>query len=262
MEHLDLALLAQALPVNGLGFPRIYAPEIPSTNTLALQKVDEGAAPGTIVLTDAQPAGRGRQGRAWVTLPGQQILLSVIAYPSFAPHWLVMGAALAAVTALESVGVPAECVGLKWPNDVLVDGRKVAGILIETTTTAAGRLAAVIGMGMNVNGSLAPWPEIAQRATTLADALGRDFAREPIIIAYLRDLGATMMDLAARPAAARELRDRWRARLATLGHPTSVHQGANRIAGIAEDVTADGALVLRLADGTQRVITWGDVESA
>jgi BirA family biotin operon repressor/biotin-[acetyl-CoA-carboxylase] ligase len=262
MKYLDLARLAAALPVHGLGFPRIYAPEIPSTNTRALELVAQGAAPGTIVLTDAQPAGRGRAGRAWVTLPGQQILLSVITYPAFAPHWLVLAAACAATDALAAVGVPAERTGIKWPNDILVDGRKVAGILIETTTAAPAHLAAVIGLGMNVNGSLAPWPAIAERATTLADALGHEFPREEIILAYLAALGATLTGLAADGGAALPaLFARWRARLATLGRPTTVHQGDHLVAGLAEDVADDGALILRLPDGTRTTITWGDVQS-
>lgn len=261
MEQLDLARLAATLPVHGLGFPRVYAPAIPSTNTRALELVAQGATPGTIVLTDAQPAGRGRQGRAWVTLPGQQILLSVITYPTCAPHWLVLAAACAATDALVASGVPAPRTGIKWPNDILVDGRKVAGILIETTTAAPGRLAAVIGLGMNVNGSLTPWPAIAARATTLADALGREFSREALILAYLAALGATLADLATDAAAQPALFARWRARLTTLGRPTTVHQGDQLVAGIAEDVAADGALILRRPDGTRTTITWGDVQS-
>jgi BirA family biotin operon repressor/biotin-[acetyl-CoA-carboxylase] ligase len=261
VHSLDLAELAAGLPVAGLGFPRVYAPEIASTNTRALDLVAQGAAAGTLVLTDAQPAGRGRQGRAWVTLPGQQILLSLITYPTFAPHWLVLAAACAAVAALESVGVPAARLGIKWPNDILLDGRKIAGILIETTAPEPGKLAAVIGMGMNVNGSLEAWPEIASRATTVAAALGHPLRREPIIIAFLRDVGATLATLGAEGEdATADLRQRWRARLVTLGQPTAVHQGATTLHGIAEDVADDGALILRLPDGAHATITWGDVE--
>jgi BirA family transcriptional regulator, biotin operon repressor / biotin---[acetyl-CoA-carboxylase] ligase len=151
-------------------------------------------------------------------------------------------------------------VGLKWPNDVLVDGRKVAGILIETTTLPGNRLTAVVGMGMNVNGSLAPWPDIAARATTLAQACGQEFRREAIIVAFLHELGGWVQRLATDPAAAQALLAAWRARLVTLGHPTTVHQGQSLVTGIAEGVTEDGALILRRDDGTRAVILWGDVE--
>ncbi len=92
-ESLDLAWLGQQLPVAGLGFPRVYEAVIPSTNTVALERAVQGATAGTLVLTDAQPAGRGRQGRPWVTLPGQQILLSVLLHPTYTPHWLVLARA-------------------------------------------------------------------------------------------------------------------------------------------------------------------------
>ncbi len=142
---------------------------------------------------------------------------------------------------------------------MLVDGRKVAGILIETTTLPGNRLAAVVGIGMNVNGSLAPWPEIAAKATTLQDAIGQPFAREPIIVAFLRELGTWAQRLAADPTSAAALLATWRARLVTLGHPTTVHQGDALVAGVAVDVTENGALILDLPDGTRHTILWGDV---
>lgn len=261
IDNLDLTYLRAHLPRHGLGTPIIYEPVIPSTNSLAMAQIPAGITHGTLVLTDAQPAGRGRQGRAWVTLPGQQILLSLVVQPICAPHWLVLATALSAVAALEATGVPAERVGIKWPNDILVDERKVAGILIETTTTPVGTLMAVIGMGMNVNGSLAPWPEIAARATTLADALERPCAREAIIVAILDTLGQDYLALTTQANAAEALLERWRARLVTLGQRASVHQGHELVSGFAEDVTSDGALILRRDDGTRQLITWGDVES-
>jgi BirA family biotin operon repressor/biotin-[acetyl-CoA-carboxylase] ligase len=145
----------------------------------------------------------------------------------------------------------------------LIDEHKVAGILIETTGNA-GKLIGAGGMGMNVNGSLAPWPEIAARATTLEDALHRSFSREAIIIAFVQSLGTIHMQLVADVGdmAKENLWARWRKRLVTLGRATTVHQGTHLITGIAEDVAPDGALVLRLDDGSRTLITWGDVESA
>lgn len=257
---LDLARLRAGLPNHDLGAPLIYEPEIPSTNSLALRLIREDAlAPGAIIVTDSQPAGRGRLGRPWITLPEEQILLSIILAPAFAPHWLVLAAALAVADAVVVAGVPAERVALKWPNDLLVDGRKAAGILIETTPLADGRRAAVIGLGLNVNGSLAPWPAVAATATTLQDACGRPFDRETIILATLDRLGATIGDLERDRTAAVALRARWRDRLATLGQTVTVRQGDETVTGRAVDVDGDGGLILHLPDGARRVITWGDV---
>lgn len=259
-DQLDLANLRAHLPRHGLGAPIQYAPVIPSTNSQAMTQIAQGIAHGTLVLTDAQPAGRGRQGRSWVTLPGQQILMSLVMHPTCAPHWLVLATALAAVAALESNGVPPERVGIKWPNDIMVDERKVAGILIETSTTPQGSLVAVIGIGMNVNGSLAPWPEIAQRATTLADAMGHPHSREAIIVDLLDALGREYQALTTSATPTEALLERWRARLLTLGRRATVHQTHEQVSGFAEDVTGDGALILRHDDGTRHLITWGDVE--
>ncbi len=257
---LDLARLAEGLPAHGLGFPRRYAPSIPSTNSLAMELIAAGQiAPGTIILTDTQPAGRGRHGRAWVTLPGMQILLSVVLDLPFAPHLLVMAAALAACRAVETSGILSAQAALKWPNDVQVQGKKVAGILIETTTATPAHLTGVVGLGMNVNGSLAPWPDLAERATTLESILGHPTPREPIILAFLDQFGELTADLAGNVHAQTALHAAWRARLGMLGQSVTVHQGEALLSGIAEDAGDDGALLLRRPDGTRQSITWGDV---
>src|SRR5690242_21469608 len=144
---LDHARLRTAISGLRLGHPLIYFPALDSTNSHAAELARAGAAEGTLVTTDDQTAGRGRIGRAWKSLPGQQLALSLVLRPAFPPHFLVMASALAVAAAIETVAglTPA----IKWPNDVLVDGRKVCGILIETSPGAA-----ILGIGLNVNGSL------------------------------------------------------------------------------------------------------------
>lgn len=257
---LDIAAIAREVPA----FRLHYEPVIPSTNSLAMASVTKGMiGANEVILTDAQPEGRGRQGRSWVTLPGKQILISVILTPTFPPHRLVMAASVAALTALEAVGIDRERLSLKWPNDLLIDDLKVAGILIETTTNSSGQLAAVIGMGMNVNGSLLAWPEVAARATTLETAMRQPLAREAIIIVWLQRLREIIDGLTADvERATLALHHEWRSRLVTIGRPTSVHQATKRLNGVAEGVDGDGALLLRLDDGALHTITWGDVESS
>jgi BirA family transcriptional regulator, biotin operon repressor / biotin---[acetyl-CoA-carboxylase] ligase len=253
--------LRAMLPIGNVGQLLIYEPVIPSTNSLALSHLESGkASDGAVVLTDEQPAGRGRQGREWVTLPRQQILMSIILDVPFAPHLAAMMAGVAAYDALTKQGIPREQLGIKWPNDILIDGSKVAGILIETRTVA-DRLYAVIGIGMNVNGSLSPWSEIAQRATTLEDALGEPFARESIIIAFLTELATWHSQIIADAGnkSAVALWQSWRDAQALLGQPITVHQGETIIRGNAEVVMPDGSLMVRLSDGTSVSITWGDV---
>ena len=120
----------------------------------------------------------------------------------------------------------------------------------------------MLGIGLNVNGSLAGDAELAARATTLAEAAGRPLAREALLIALLTRLDALYAHLSAGGMAAQgDLRRRWRARLVTLGRRVVLLQGEQTVAGMAEDVDADGALLLRRDDGTLLPVTWGDVHS-
>ncbi|HEV8191104.1 MAG TPA: biotin--[acetyl-CoA-carboxylase] ligase, partial [Ktedonobacterales bacterium] len=161
---LDVTALEAATGALQLGRPILYYPALGSTNTQAMQLARGGAAEGTLVTTDHQTSGRGRVGRTWLSLPYQQLAFSIVLRPTFPPHFLVMACALSVAEAIEEVaGLRPE---IKWPNDVLLGGRKVCGILIETSGESA-----VLGIGLNVNGSLAGYPELAARATTLADML-------------------------------------------------------------------------------------------
>jgi BirA family biotin operon repressor/biotin-[acetyl-CoA-carboxylase] ligase len=182
------------------------------------------------------------------------LTFSLILRPPFAPHWLVMASALAAADAIEMVtGIRP---GIKWPNDVLIGERKVCGILIETSGDFA-----VLGIGLNVNGSLAGHPQLAARATTLADATGHTVSREALAAELLCALAETYARLCAGgELAQRELRATWRGRLVMLGRRVAIRQEAREQVGLAEDVGTDGALLLRDDAGTLHAITWGDVE--
>jgi BirA family biotin operon repressor/biotin-[acetyl-CoA-carboxylase] ligase len=214
-----------------------------------------GAEPGVVVIADEQTAGRGRIGHSWTSLPGRQLEFSLLLEPNFPPHFLVMASAVATAEAIAAVaGIPAD---IKWPNDVEVHGRKASGILIET----AGDIA-VLGIGINVNGSMAGDPLLASTAITLEDAAGHPLAREPLFVDLLRRLDLRNTALSSNGNAARAaLYASWRERLVTLGRRISVRQGASTLSGIAEDVDTSGALQLRLDDGTQVPVHWGDVSS-
>jgi BirA family biotin operon repressor/biotin-[acetyl-CoA-carboxylase] ligase len=251
---LDVLALEAAFAGLTLGRPLIYHPAIASTNTEAMALARQGATEGTLVTTDEQTAGRGRLGRAWQTLPNEQLALSLVLHPSFPPHFLVMASALAVAEAIEAAtGLRPE---IKWPNDVLIAGRKVCGILIETSERIA-----VLGIGLNVNGSLAGDPELAARATTLADALGHPIAREPLFIELIQRLdGLYAMLKTGGVQARRQLRTAWRERLATLGKQVTIQQVGRTITGVARDVDESGALIVATDEGRRETINWGDVE--
>ena len=255
-----------------------YISVIDSTNTVAMKMAQEGSADeGFVLLTDSQTAGRGRLGRHWTDAFGYNVLSSTVLTPTFPLSLLVMIASLAVVDAINDVCDIAATI--KWPNDVLIEDRKVAGILIETTHNRSGRLFAVMGIGVNVY-SYPAQTEVEQslvkNATTLEEACGRRVSRE-IFIAHLlahietsyRALQKESSHLNAAGAdkdvsgswgpMSRLIRERWRNRLSTLGRTIEVRQGDTVLSGIAEDVDDNGELFLRRHSGERVSITWGDI---
>jgi len=276
--ELDIGTLRGLLPTRliGVGDRLWYTPEVESTNTLAMRLAHERPEEGLVVLTDSQTAGKGRQGRRWVDMPGCNILSSTLLRPLFPPHMLVMIASLAVVEAIaQTCGVEAT---IKWPNDILIEDRKVCGILIETGHDAQGRLVAVVGIGINANGHLqgrveqkGVEVELANIATTLESACGHPVQREKILASLLAALENDYLALqqeANKPSVAtpfqgpvaRLLRERWQNHLSTLGRTIQVHQGDRVVEGVAEAVDDMGELLLRRHSGELVSITWGEIE--
>ena len=279
VSPLDLEALQRNLQTQffGIGDRLLYLPTVESTNTLAMQLAYERPEEGLVVLTDSQTAGKGRRGRRWVDVPGCNVLMSILFRPLFPPHMLVMITSLAVVDSIaDSCQVAAT---IKWPNDVLIEDHKVAGILIETSHDSNGRMIAVAGIGVNVNGSIKELAEHASMqvpltaiATTLESACGHVVSREVFIARLLQYIEKSYFALQQEIAElsvvetvttepfSRLIRERWRSQLATLGRTIVVQQGNSVISGIAEDVDESGELLLRCHSGELVRIAWGDVE--
>ncbi len=248
---LDWRRIADARANARLGHTVVYYPSIGSTNIAARALARMGARDGTVVLADEQTQGRGRQGRRWIAPPRAGLAASALLRltADFPLPALVMASALAAGDTVRAVVGPSRCT-LKWPNDVLVDEAKVGGILLELDQVGSS-WAVVIGIGINVNAA----PDLPN-VCSLAGATGRHIAREPLLLDLLEALEA-YVDLAARePAAVLRL---WRERLSTIGREISVRAPDSVFEGVAADVDADGALLVRLPDGTLRPVHAGDV---
>jgi BirA family biotin operon repressor/biotin-[acetyl-CoA-carboxylase] ligase len=258
----------------GVGDRLVYLPTLESTNTLAMQLAFERPDEGLVVLTDSQTAGKGRQGHRWVDVYGCNILASTVLRPKFPPHLLVMVASLAVVDSMfEICGVTST---IKWPNDVLIGDRKVAGILIETSHDPWGRMVAIVGTGINVNGQiqdlsqkLASQAPLIANATTVETEWGQPVSREALMARLLQHIEDDYLALQQESAGsisagtpsygpfARLLRERWKGRLSSLGRTVSVRQGDSVISGIAENVDENGELLLRSNSGEMFSITWG-----
>ncbi len=228
---------------------------IGSTNDEAAAWALAGAPDGALVIADEQTAGRGRLGRMWQAAPGSALLLSMVLRPEIAPEALPRVALMAAVALAEALTALGARPGIKWPNDVLIDGRKIVGILAEATWDGDRLAAVVVGIGVNVRRGALPAETVAAfNATTLEDALGRPVARGEVLAALLAGLDRWRRRL-ADPA----LLAAWRAHSVTLGRAVSAMTGATVLRGVAEDIDAGGALLLRLEGGGVRRLLAGEV---
>ena len=272
-RKLDIPVIQHYLETTllGSGDRIFYQTTIDSTNTRAMALARAGAQEGTIVLTDSQVAGKGRLGRRWIDVAGWNILSSTILRPFFPPHFLVMIASLAIVKTIDDLCSLSATI--KWPNDVLVDGRKVSGILIETSHDQAGQLVAVLGIGVNIHGHISQPLEAAfdtqVNALSLEEACGHTISREHFIARMLKYIEQPYLALQQEirdqstdsyHATSRLLREQWRDQLSTLGQLTHIRQGSRLITGIAEDVNDQGELVLREQTGDCVTITWGEIQ--
>jgi BirA family biotin operon repressor/biotin-[acetyl-CoA-carboxylase] ligase len=224
-----------------LGTPRLHLRSTDSTNQRARALAADGAPHGTLVTAARQTAGRGRQGRTWSAPPGQSLLMSVVVRPP--PRLLPLMAAVA-VAEVASHWVGPDRVKIKWPNDVHLDGRKVAGILVEGRPQEGW---AVVGIGVNVAVDVAELPE-ELRDTAASLGLGNEEV-EPVLARLLRALGARLGEDEATTVAA------WRERDALLGREISWADGA----GTARGVDDAGRLVVELADGSRTALDAGEV---
>jgi len=230
---------------------------VESTNDLARDLASRGTPEGTLVLAEEQVAGRGRQGRKWHAPHGSSLLMSLVFYPKLEPSQvqrLTMACSLATAEAItETAGLP---VGLKWPNDLLVKGRKVAGILAETSITGQNVVFVVVGMGINVNFERAALRDVAPQASTLASEAGHSISRGTLLRAILQQIEAWMPAIYQPDT----LREAWSRRLRTLGNEVTVtSRGGNTVHGIAEGVDSDGALRVRDKQGHLHRLLAGDV---
>jgi len=251
--QLDLDLVDRRLRTAFVGRRLIYLTSTPSTQDVARREADEGAVEGTAVIAEEQTAGRGRLGRSWVSPAGRNIYVTIVLRPDLARlRILGMAAPLAVARAVESAaGLSAL---LKWPNDVLVSGRKLSGVLIDSELYGGDARYALVGIGVNVNFDIEEDSEIASIATSIKREAGHPVSREDVLAAVLNEFEE--LYLSTSPS---DVRDAWKARLDTLGREVRVTFRGAVHEGLAEDVDADGSLVLRLADGSKLAIEAGEV---
>jgi BirA family transcriptional regulator, biotin operon repressor / biotin---[acetyl-CoA-carboxylase] ligase len=232
--------------------PIVRLGRVASTQTIAFTLAAEGAPDGTVVIADSQTAGRGRRGHAWLDEPGASLLASIVMRPRLEPArlpGLSLAAAVAVAEALtRTAGVTPR---LKWPNDVLVGGRKLAGILLETRLSGE-QATTILGIGVNLSQRVFP-ADLVAKATSVWLVSGRLVDRDSLLAGLLDALGEWRRRLERQGFA--PIRTQWRALADTLGRAVTV----DGVSGIAVDVDADGALVVADGDGRRRRVVAGEV---
>ncbi len=224
-----------------------------STQIVARQLAEQGAPEGTVVLAGEQTGGRGRLGREFFSPPGG-LYVSILLRPPFAPARAPLIGVAAGLALAEAIqGLAGLRPVLKWPNDLLLGGRKISGLLIDLPAGSA-----VLGIGVNVNIPTAALPvELRASATSLLHELGHELDLESLLDALLLRFEARYVELCS--AGPEPLLAAWRAAPNLLGQRVRVAAPAEVLEGIAHDLDVDGALLLRLPSGEFRRVIAADV---
>jgi BirA family transcriptional regulator, biotin operon repressor / biotin---[acetyl-CoA-carboxylase] ligase len=251
-KEISVSAIRKSLKTKFIGKKIIYRRSLDSTMVEARREAEKSAKEGTVIIAGKQTEGRGRLQRKWLS-PEGNIALSILLYPALADlPYLIMIASLAAAHAVKEIsGLEAE---IKWPNDILIGGKKAGGILIENKVSGSRVEYAVTGIGINTALKVADYNEIAETAVSLGNDAGEDLRAE-IIASLLNEYERLYLTLPD----GKPIYEAWRDRLVTLGKKVKALSGSQTIEGVAEAVDEDGALLIRGANGTVTKVVAGDV---
>lgn len=230
---------------------------VSSTNRLARDLAAEGAPEGTVVLAETQESGRGRLGRSWIS-PVGGIWLSLVLRPNLPPYKAQLITLLAAVAAVEATErVAGVTAGIKWPNDLLLNYRKLAGILTEVSAEMERVNYMVLGIGVNANIEVSCFEDdVAATATSLLAETGQPICRAAWVRQFLKDFEAAYLEAQARGFSG--MLDRWRKYSVTLGQDVDIQMSDRSAHGKAMDIDEQGALLVRTEAGLETFLA-GDV---
>jgi BirA family biotin operon repressor/biotin-[acetyl-CoA-carboxylase] ligase len=259
-DILSVEEIQEKLNATRIGRQLVCLPETTSTNADAFHLAEAGAEEGTTVIADAQIGGKGRRGRVWSSPSGVNLYCSVVLRPAIMPHEapqltflsaVAVARAIAQATALEPE--------IKWPNDVLISGRKVAGLLNEMSAETDRVNFVILGIGVNLNMTPAQFPaEVRTPATSLLLEQGLPVNRAQFAARMLGELDRLYTDFLHHGFG--PVRDEWQQRCNANGREVVVSEaGVETVRGLFHGIDGDGALLLRFPDGTLERILSGDV---
>lgn len=243
----DFSSIAADLPDP---FRLLIKESVGSTNDEIRSRAEAGTPEGLIILAHRQTEGRGRRGAAWFSPPGESLAFSVLLKPSEPKAlWprLALATGLAVAEALENF-IP--LVGIKWPNDVWIGRRKIAGILVE-----AGKDFVIVGIGLNVNTTAFP-PEVSDTATSLALETGHPISRAEVLAAIIKNLSVRRHQIGSD---FHQIIDAIRLRCVLTGNPISLLTSSGPRSGIVEKISSKGELVLQTSSGIETFLQADEV---
>lgn len=252
-----LSVLTSFNLVTSLNYDIYRFDKLDSTNSHLLKLGEDGFPEGTVVVADEQRMGRGRFGRKWEAEPLSNLLFSILLRPNFLERdeifMLTFAASVAVAEAIEdATHMKPE---LKWPNDVLVNGKKICGILLESSFDAGKLTHVALGIGLNVNQKTFS-PEIAAAATSVALSTGQKYDRDEILFLILQKFSSLHETLQSRNFY--NIMKKWRDRSKIFGKKIKLAIADKVIEGICEDVTDDGAIMVQTLDGMKK-FTSGEI---
>ena len=230
-----------------------------STNDVLEKFARDGVKEGVVVFAESQTKGRGRLGRKWISPERKGLWFSILLRPDLRPQettQLTVASAIALRRAVKTVtGLAAE---IKWPNDLLIGGKKIVGILTEMSAEVDRVRHIILGIGVDVNQDVAEFPvELRKIATSLKIETGAEISRAELAVEIMRELDADYARICGGKFSA--VADEWEAACATIGRNVSVQTGVQKIRGRAEALDDDGALLVRTEHGHLERIIGGDV---
>lgn len=259
-DVLSMSELEPLLHTDFMGRDIIYLDSTASTNTYAKKAAEESFKDGTVIIADEQTAGRGRLGRHWVSTRGKGIWMSIMLKPDVLPSdapKLTIAAACAVVRALWS------CCQLdtriKWPNDIVSGGKKLCGILTEMSAEADEIKYVIIGIGINANMEANDFgSEVSGIATSINIESGRTVSRKVLAASVLYEF-EELYKIFVQNGSIRHFLDEYKSKSAILGKEIRIISKKEEIVGRAVDISEEGHLAVKLADGSERFIMSGEV---
>ena len=251
--------IRRGLAAQSFGKRIIYRDECASTQDIAAELARGGEPEGLVVIAEAQTQGRGRKGRGWISTPGAGVCLSVILKPGLKPSQIVqipLVAGLAAARAIRAEsGLKPD---IKWPNDILIGSKKVAGILTEMSCELDRINHIILGIGINVNTRKSDLPEpVRAVATSLCAECGHKISRVALVQRFLTELEVVYGRYLA--GGFESIRQEWKSLSRTIGSQVEITDGGKPLTGKALDIDSDGFLLLKTDDGHTERIVAGDV---